>query len=232
MWGADIAVSGPTLFYTSNQTDAIAGAIRLLGSYRLANGEVSTTHSPQDPLISGTADEYSSSNFYSAQYSMYFIRLLHDYYQFTGDASLVTEQWAAVQGELGYLQTLLDSNGLIAVNAGNAQDWLPDFANPVTGEVTSTNMVYYSTLSEAADLATVVGASTTASTWTQQAATLNEAINAHLYNASAGCYGMSATSMDVIAQDANSLAVLTGTRKRPVGFDETATRQESVGTRW
>lgn len=210
VWGGDIAVSGPTLFYTSNQTDAIAGSIRLLGSYRLANGEVSTTHSPQDPLISGTADAYSSSNFYSAQYSMYFIRLLHDYYQFTGDASLVSEQWAAVQGELGYLQTLLDSNGLIAVNPGNAQDWLPNFASPVTGEVTSTNMLYYKTLSEAADLAQVVGASSTGAVWAQQAATLKDAINAHLYNASAGFYGMSASSMNVIAQDANSLAVLTG----------------------
>jgi alpha-L-rhamnosidase len=210
VWGGDIAVSGPTLFYTSNQTDAIAGSIRLLGSYRLANGEVSTTHSPQDPLISGPADAYSSSNFYSAQYSMYFIRLLHDYLQYTGDTSLVREQWAAVQSELGYLQTLVDSNGLIAVNAGNAQDWLPDFANPVTGEVTSTNMLYYSTLSQAADLAQLIGESTTGAAWAQQAATLKTAINAHLYNASAGFYGMSASSMNVLAQDANSLAVLTG----------------------
>jgi alpha-L-rhamnosidase len=227
VWGADIAVSGPTLFYTSNQTDAIAGSIRLLGSYRLANGEVSTTHSPQDPLISGTADAYSTSNFYSAQYSMYFIRLLHDYYQFTGDSSLVSEQWAAVQGELSYLQTLLDSNGLIAVNSGNAQDWLPDFANPVTGEVTSTNMLYYSTLSDAADLAKVVGASTTGAAWTQQAATLKDAINAHLYNTSAGFYGMSASAMDVIAQDASSLAVLTGVA--PAGNAATVLASVSQG---
>ncbi|MDE1184754.1 alpha-L-rhamnosidase C-terminal domain-containing protein [Paraburkholderia sp.] len=210
VWGADIAVAGPTLFYTSNQTDAIAGSIRLLGSYRLANGEVSTTHSPQDPLISGTADTYSSSNFYSAQYSMYFIRLLHDYYQFTGDASLVNEQFAAVQGELGYLQTLVDSNGLISVTAANAQDWLPDFTNPVTGEVTSTNVLYYRTLTEAASLAQALGATSTAATWTAQAAALKTAINAHLYNSATGFYGMSASNLTALAQDANALAVSSG----------------------
>jgi len=77
VWSGDIAIEAPTLFYTSAQSDAVAGSIRLLGSYRLANGEVSTTHSPQDPLISGTADPYGSSSFYSAQYSMYYISIVH-----------------------------------------------------------------------------------------------------------------------------------------------------------
>lgn len=210
VWSGDIAVEAPTLFYSSAQSDAVAGSIRLMGSYRLASGEVSTTHSPQDPLISTTADAYGSSNFYSAQYSMYFVTVLHDYYLYSGDAALLTQQWAAVQGELNYLQTLVDSNGLIAVNAGNAQDWLPDFASPVVGEVTSTNMLYYQVLSDAAELAAATGDAGTAATYAQRAAALKQAINARLYNASSGYYGMSATSMSALAQDANALAVLTG----------------------
>jgi alpha-L-rhamnosidase len=111
---------------------------------------------------------------------------------------------------LNYLQTLVDSNGLIAVNAGNAQDWLPDFASPVVGEVASTNMLYYQVLSDAAELAAATGDAGTAATYAQRAAALKQAINARLYNASSGYYGMSATSMSALAQDANALAVLTG----------------------
>jgi len=210
VWSGDIAVEGPTLFYTTAQSDAVAASIRLLGSYRLANGEVSTTHSPQDPLISGTADAYGSSSFYSAQYSMYFVTVLHDYYQYSGDASLVKEQWSAVQGELGYLQTLVDANGLIAVDAANAQDWLPNFASPVVGEVTATNMLYYQVLTDAAELATAVGDLATSTACAQRAAALKPAINAHLYNPESGYYGMSATNLTAVAQDANALAVTTG----------------------
>lgn len=210
VWSGDIAVAAPTLFYTSAQSDAVAGSIRLLGSYRLANGEVSTTHSPQDPLISTAADPYGSSSFYSTQYSMYFIAILHDYVQYTGDTSLLQEQWSTAQGELAYLRTLVDGNGLIAVGASDAQDWLPNFTSPVTGEVTSTNMLYYQVLNQAADLASQLGDSSAATTYTQRAAELKQAINARLYNASSGYYGVSATSLTALAQDANALAIWTG----------------------
>ncbi|MBN3854068.1 hypothetical protein G3N59_11820 [Paraburkholderia sp. Ac-20340] len=210
VWSGDMAAQAPTLFYTTAQNDAVAGSLKLLGSYRLASGEVSTTHSPQDPLISTAADPYGSASFYSTQYSMYFVTVLHDYYLFSGDSALLSSQWAAVQGELAYLQTLVDSNGLIAVNAGNAQDWLPNFASPVVGEVTSTNMLYYQVLSDAAELASAVGDASTSATYSQRAAALKQAINTHLYNAASGYYGMSATSMNAVAQDANALAVVTG----------------------
>ncbi|WP_167058594.1 alpha-L-rhamnosidase C-terminal domain-containing protein [Burkholderia sp. Ax-1719] len=210
VWSGDIAVELPTVFYTTAQSDAVAGSIRLLGSYRLANGEVSTTHSPQDPLIGTVADAYGSSNFYSTQYSMYFVTVLHDYYLYSGDAALLAQQWSAAQGELSYLQTQVDSNGLISVDASNAQDWLPDFASPVVGEVASTNMLYYQVLSDAAELAAAMGDASTSSVYAQRAATLKQAINARLYNAAGGYYGMSATSMSAVAQDANALAVVTG----------------------
>jgi alpha-L-rhamnosidase len=210
VWSGDISVEAPTLFYTTAQSDAVAGSIRLLGSYQLSNGEVSTNHSPQDPLISGAADPYGSASFYSTQYSMYFVEILHEYYLYTGDASLLNQQWSAAQGELAYLLTLVDSNGLISVNASNAQDWLPNFASPVVGEVTATNMLYYQVLVDAADLATSLGQTSTAASYAQRAAALKQSINAHLYNAGNGFYGMSASAMSAIAQDANSLAVLTG----------------------
>lgn len=210
VWSGDIAVEGPTLFYTSAQSDAVAGSIRLLGNYQLANGEVSTTHSPQDPLISGAADPYGSSSFYSTQYSMYFIKVLHDYVQYTGDTGLLKDEWSAAQAELAYLQKLVDTNGLIAVAASDAQDWLPNFASPVVSEVTATNMLYYRVLNEAADLANDLGDSGSATIYTQRAATLKQAINARLYNSSRGYYGINESNLTALAQDANALAISTG----------------------
>lgn len=210
IWSADLAVAALTLFYTSYRVDAIEGSIRLLGSYRLANGEVSTTHSPQDPLIDTPADAYGMTGFYSTQYSMYFVKLLRDYYQYTGDLSLVRAQWPALEGELRYLADHVDANGLISVDAHEAQDWLPDFAHPVTGEVTATNALYYGVLGDAAYLAGALAKADEQSAWQQQAARVRHAINQQLYNEQAGFYAMSANRPGALAQDANALAVLTG----------------------
>jgi alpha-L-rhamnosidase len=70
--------------------------------------------------------------------------------------------------------------------------------------------LYYQVLVDAADLATSLGQTSTAASYAQRAAALKQSINAHLYNSGNGFYGMSASAMSAIAQDANSLAVLTG----------------------
>ncbi|WP_322047960.1 alpha-L-rhamnosidase C-terminal domain-containing protein [Paraburkholderia sp. J67] len=210
VWSADLAVAAPTLFYTSNRVDAIEGSIRLLGSYRLANGEVSTTHSSQDPLIDAPADAYGMTGFYSTQYSMYFVKLLRDYYQYTGNLALVRAQWPALEGELRYLRDHADANGLISVDAHEAQDWLPDFAHPVTGVVTSTNAIYYGILNDAAYLAGALAKPDEQTEWQQQAARVRQSINKQLYNERAGFYAMSENQPQALAQDANALAVLNG----------------------
>ncbi|WP_196486081.1 alpha-L-rhamnosidase C-terminal domain-containing protein [Burkholderia cepacia] len=209
VWVGDLLVSGPALYYSSYQTDAIAGSIRLLGSYVRSNGEVSSTHSPQAPLVNGVADSYSSTSFYSAQYSLHFISDLYDYYLHTGDVRLVAEQWPTVKGELAYIRSLIDANGLVSVNAADAQDWSPS-VTPVTGEVTSTNLIYYRSLIQAAELARVADGSASTADYLAQADTLKKAINARLYNETSGFYSMSATTQSTLVQDTNSLAILTG----------------------
>lgn len=65
-------------------------------------------------------------------------------------------------------------------------------------------------MNQAVQLATDLGDSASVSTYTQRAATLKQAINARLYNASNGYYGVSAANLTSVAQDASALAVLSG----------------------
>ena len=66
----------------------------------------------------------------SAQYSLYFATMLDDYTLYSGDATLLARQWSTLQGELAYIRTLVDGNGLVSVSASDAQDWLPNFPAP------------------------------------------------------------------------------------------------------
>jgi alpha-L-rhamnosidase len=76
--------------------------------------------------------------------------------------------------------------------------------------VTEYNILYYKALLDGATLATAAGQAAQAATYTQEAASLKTAINANLFNSSAGLYDISNTQTTGVAQDANSQAVLYG----------------------
>ena len=78
------------------------------------------------------------------------------------------------------------------------------------GEVTAYNVLYYKSLLDGAQLATAAGDSADAATYTNRAAALKTAINAHLFNSGTGLYHLSNNDTSAVAQDANALAVLYG----------------------
>jgi alpha-L-rhamnosidase len=207
IWSGDINVEGPTVYYSTNNTAYLKGALQLLGSYALSSGFAAGDLPPQNPLHTG-APINGTTGSYSASYSMYWLLGLGSYYLYTGDSAFVTQEWPAVQAELAWNATQLDSRGLFITSSGDGADW--DFYDGnKSGAVTEYNILYYKALLYGAQLATAAGQPSQAAAYTSQAATLKTAINTYLFNSGTGLYNLSDTSTGV-AQDANALAVLYG----------------------
>jgi alpha-L-rhamnosidase len=208
IWAGDMNVEGPSVFYSTDDTAYIKGALQALGSYQLSSGFVTGDLPPQDPLHTGPLTP-GTTGAYSATYSMYFVLGLGDYYLYSGDTSFVQQEWPTVEAELAWGATQLDSNGLFVTDGSDNADW--DFYDGgKNGEVTEYNLLYYKTLLDGAVLASAAGDGAQAATYTTDAANLKAAINAHLYNSATGLYYLSNQDTTTVAQDANSLAVLYG----------------------
>jgi alpha-L-rhamnosidase len=208
VWVGDMNVEGPTVYYSTDQTQYIKGALQLLGSYQLSSGFVTGDLPPQDALHTG-ANETGTTGSYSASYSIYWVLGLGSYYLYTGDTAFVQQEWPVVEGELAWDASQLDSNGLLVTNSSDGADW-DYYDGAKTGEVTEYNILYYKALLDGAMLATAAGQTSQAATYTSDAAALKTAINAHLFDSSTGLYYISNTQTTGVAQDANSLAVLYG----------------------
>ncbi|MET0493454.1 MAG: alpha-L-rhamnosidase C-terminal domain-containing protein [Actinoplanes sp.] len=204
VWSGDLAVEGPAVYYSSNASEYVRGSLELLGSWAGSNGYVSGSMPPQTPINTGPPGETRSG--YSASYSMYFVRVLADYYQYTADLDFVRQQWPLVAKELAWSAAQVGANGLFVTNNGNGADW-DYYDGPKTGEVTAYNALYHQTLLDGARLASATGHPDLASQYTTRAAALKTAINARLFNAQTGVYELSDTVKGVIAQDANVLAI-------------------------
>ena len=207
IWAGDMNIEIPSVFYSTDNAAYLKGSLQALGSYQLTSGFVTGDLPPQTPL--GTAPQSGTTGTYSASYSIYYVLGLEDYYLYSGDTAFVDQELPVLKGELAWNATQLDSNGLLVTNSADNADW--DFYDSgKNGEVTEYNLLYYKALLDGALLATAAGDSADATAYTNAAAALKSAINAHLYNSGTGLYYLSNADTSTVAQDANSLAVLYG----------------------
>ena len=204
VWSGDLAVEGPTLFYSTNTSDYIKGSLELLGSYAGSNGYVTGDMPPQNPI--NTAAPGETQYAYSASYSMYFVRDLAEYYHYTGDAAFVRKEWPIVARELAWSASQVDANGLFVTNNSDGADW-DYYDGNKTGEVTAYNALYYQTLVDGAALAPAAGQAALAGGYRASATALKSAINSRLFDPGTGVYDLSDSVRGTFTQDANVMAI-------------------------
>lgn len=207
VWSGDLAVQGPTLYYSTATADYMRGSLELLGSWAGSNGYVSGMMPPTTPI--NTQPIATPKSPYSANYSMYFVRGLAEYYEYTADDTFVAKEWPLVAKQLEWNQSQVGPNGLLVTTNDTGADW-DYYDGNKTGEVTTYNALYYKVLLDGAQLARAAGKQAAAEQYTARAAAVKAAINARLFNTATGLYNLSNTVTDVLAQDANVFAVLYG----------------------
>jgi alpha-L-rhamnosidase len=210
VWSGDIAVSGPTVYYSNGASEYVRGSLQLDGSYQLSNGRLFGALPPQ--LLPGvtSADNTFQAGIYAwgLPYSIYFVTNLYEYYLYAGDLDFVRREWSVVQKELAYLRTNTNAQHLIVTTGLDGLNWHLDFPPP--GTVTQVDIHYYAALSEAARLADALGQANVAAEYDAEAGLVKDAINATLFDATTGLYDISDSLRGPAAQDANAFAVLFG----------------------
>ncbi|KAJ7055763.1 glycoside hydrolase family 78 protein [Mycena amicta] len=128
----------------------------------------------------------------------------HSYFLYTGDLDFVAGVWNNYTFALSFLQSQVDSTGLMNVPPAFANDWGRDDAG---GHNSAANALLYQTLVTAADLATQLGNAIGAE-YLKNATRIKTAYNTLLWDQSAGLFRDNDNPTSIHPQDGNALAVL------------------------
>ena len=190
----DVAVSGRTAYLTHDVSVAAKNVLADLADHQRADGWIPPA----------SINNYTLPLF---DYPLYWVTSSWDYVLYTGDTAYASSYYPNLLKVLdGWYPSVTDANGLLS-----RPDGYGDYAFlGRTGEVTYYNALYVLALRNAAGLATATGHPADATKWTARAATVSAAINAHLWDATAGAYLDSAVGALRHGQDGNGYAVLTG----------------------
>jgi len=189
----DVAVSGLTTYLTHDAGIAARNVLADLADHQRSDGWIPPA----------SINNYTLPLF---DYPLWWVVSSWEYVLYTGDSGYGSQYYANLVKALdGWYPSMTDAHGLLSRPSGYG-----DYAFiSRDGEVTYYNALYVLGLQDAAQLAKSLGHNDDAARWTQRAKSVAAAVNANLWDASAGAY------LDVVGQtrhgqDGNSLAVLTG----------------------
>ena len=208
VWSGDLAVQGLVDYYSTFATEYVRDSLHVLGSNADADGRVSTNLNAEWPVHSGTAPS-PHVRVYSSNYTLWWVRVLAEYYLYTGDKKFLAEEWPTLTKELAWASTQVNKDGLFVTDKKNGLDW-DYYDGAKTGAVTSFNALYYGALLDSSEMAEAMGEREQARQYRSRADALRKAINKALFNDSTGVYDVSDQERGIIAQDANVFAILFG----------------------
>jgi len=194
----DVFVSGVTEYLTHDVPEAAKNVLLDLADHQRDDGWI-----PPASINSYTLPLFD--------YPLYWVASGWDYQLYTGDTQFGTDVWPNLVKVLdSWYPSVTDDAGLLEKGL-NGTGGYGDYAFlGRTGQVTYYNALYVLALKDAAAWAKALHHGDQAATWTARAATVTDAINAHLWDAKAGAYLDSTTGAVRHAQDGNGYAVLAG----------------------
>ena len=194
IWGGDNAVSAPVSLMTTGQTDPARNAIAFMAKGQFPDGEVPGVYLPSSGYQAGWGE-----------YAAWWIQNYWTYYLYTGDRSFADAYWPTLTKNVAWFESLVGPDGLLNVPGGASGHW--GYGN--AGEETYDNALYVHVLSYAAQAADTEGDAARAAAYRNDATRTANAINANLWDASAGAY-REKPGDSAHPQDANAMAVLAG----------------------
>lgn len=191
VWPGDLGVSVPTEFASLGDLTPTRNALTTLFSHQQPTGEL--------PFAGPEVNAFGSDT-----YHLWTLLGTANYYQYSHDGIWLSSEWSRYTKALDYSLAKVDQSGLMNVTGTN--DWARAGQG---GDNVEANALLYQALVTGAELATVRKDPALARSWRASAASIKTAINAQLWDASAGQYRDNPTSA-LHPQDGNSLAVWYG----------------------
>lgn len=205
-YGGDLDITTSTAFASTNGHEYINGSIALLGSFQMLPGFFIPNAKVQQPPR--TTDIQANITGLIG-YSFSLVSAMAQYYEMTGNAAFLGH-WAPRAARLfdwADSQTL--SNGLFNIsNPTLGGDW--NYYDPsLSGVVAKFNLVYAYALQQWLPFMADGGLNVTV--YAARLKSLQNAINANLWSDSLQAYYLSESHKDFFSQEANALAILSGT---------------------
>ena len=196
IWSGDLLITNPVALLSigTNGVPYVKGSIDSILSRQAANGR----------LTSAVGFRGCGVFDYAVTYSAYSAIIAVQYYRYTGDTSYITGLLSRLEAATAYHGTRVNANGLVVTNDNDY------WQTTQTGEVTEYSLAYYELLQEMIWLEGKVGSQSRVTEYTNKATALKNAINARLWNASAGLYVHTNTRTNVFPLDANMNAIRLG----------------------
>jgi hypothetical protein len=197
-YDGDIAVSGLTDYLTNDASSAAEDVLADLANHQSADGWIPPA----------SIDDYTLPLF---DYPMWWVVDSWDYILYSGDMNYAQTYYPNLVKLLNtWYPSVTDSNGLLDKGMNGTSGWGDYAFLPRSGEVTYYNALYVWALKDAAAMATSLGDTAEATTWTQRAQTVSNAINKYLWDPSVGAYLDSNTGAVSHPQDGNGIAIIAG----------------------
>ncbi|KAI1100608.1 glycoside hydrolase family 78 protein [Jackrogersella minutella] len=199
VWPGDMGVAISTAFYSTGDIESVKNSLATLYNIQAENGLLPFSG---PPLLATDSDTYH----------MWIMIGTYNYVLFSGDLDFIQQNWDKYVLAMTFVSKQLDpALGLLNIT-GYTNDW---GRYSVDNTQASAQMLYYRALITGSALATWVGDTTGLnSTWLETAAKLQKAIDARLWDGTAGAFYDSIESRDnktgLYPQDGNALALLFG----------------------
>jgi hypothetical protein len=196
IWSGDLMITDPVALLSigTNSVPYVKGSIDSIMNLQGSSGR----------LTSAVGFRGCGAFDYAVTYSAYSAIIAIQYYRYTGDTAYLTALRSKLEAATAFHATRLDANGLVVT--GDPDYW----QTRQNGEVTEYSLAYYELLQNMIWLEGKIGTAARVTEYTNKANALRTAINARLFNASAGLYLHTDTRPNVFPLDANVNAVRLG----------------------
>jgi hypothetical protein len=196
IWSGDLLVTNPVALLSigSHSVPFIKGSIDSIMNLQASSGR----------LTSAVGFRGCGAFDYATTYSAYSAITAIQYYRYSGDTAYIRTLLPRLEAATAFHATRVNGNGLVVTND-------PDYWQTTqSGEVTEYSLAYYELLQYMIWLEGKIGTAARVTEYTNKATALRNAINARLFNASAGLYVHTNTRTNVFPLDANMNAVRLG----------------------
>ncbi|VUC23393.1 unnamed protein product [Clonostachys rosea] len=222
VWLGDTIVPALALYYSTGIFDFVLGSMEAILQRQREDGSIPAYSLIGFPAIETSPEKEVNPPFelLAGSFTMYVVRLCHDYLLYTGNIKYMEAIYPKLQKLISLLTSKVDKRDLVSLNGLWAMD--SDYYNKArSGSTTKNNAVYVIALNRIALIADALGDSSSAETYRLQASKTTAAVNSLLFNPDSGLYDASENDRNIVSEDANAFALL-------AGFPDTPNRQNGV----
>ncbi|KAF2090387.1 glycoside hydrolase family 78 protein [Saccharata proteae CBS 121410] len=212
VWAGDMSIGVPGIVASTNDLVSIKNSLDSL--FSLQNPTTGQLPYAGRPLPSSL----------SLTYHMYTLIGVADYYLYSGNITFLQSYWPSWKLGINFTFGFIDESGMMNLTSAPS-DWL---RFGMGGHNIEANSILYYTLTQALTLAAAMNDTSVTSTYLSIQATLKSAVNAALWNSTAGLYRDNETTT-LHPQDGNTWAVVSNIT---LNSTQSTAISNSLSSRW